>query len=145
MNEHYMKIGEAHVLHQDMSAHAAEYLLARDEEMSDEALRRFAADLMNTIAGSCFRSGAKVIGHIKAYIENEKGFLHASTVGSPDDVTVSGPGMLPFRRAVLVVNAVVYGMEQEAVQRATERAIGSVCDRYGFVKGPVLAAESKKT
>jgi hypothetical protein len=101
-----------------------------------EALRKFAAELMITVAQSCIDSGAKDIGHIKAFIEHDNGFLHANTVGDPADVTVEGRDGEPINHFKLVVNSVIYGLSKEAVKDTTERSLKNVLAKFGMKKKP---------
>lgn len=121
-------------LHEDIKAYAVSYFMSRKELITAEELRGFSAALMGSIAGSCKRHGAQVIGHIKAYIEHDKGFLHANTVGEPNDITVNGRDGGPVARFKLVVNSIIYGLEGEKVKTATEEAIGETASSFGLNK-----------
>ncbi len=110
-------------LHEDVRAYAASYSLSREKDIGDGELRKFAAELMTSISAACMKKGAKVIGHIKAYIEHDTGFLHANTVGESADVTVSGRGGDPVTRFTLVVNSIVYGLPDDLIRSATEEGI----------------------
>ena len=119
-------------LHEDIKVYAVVYYLSRGEKISGIELRKFAAELMNAISKSCIKFGAKVIGHIKAYIEHETGFLHANTIGEPADVTVNGRDGDPINRFKLVVNSIIYGLPEESIKEATEEAIKAVSSIFRF-------------
>ena len=121
-------------LHEDVKAYAATYYVRRDKQIDSSELRKFASGLMNSIAESCIRHGAKVIGHIKAYIEHETGFLHTNTVGDPADVTVEGRDGEPTNRFKLVVNSIIYGLTEESLKSATEEAITATASVFGLNK-----------
>lgn len=127
-----LKMININPLHEDIKAYAVTYFLSRDKEVSNAELRKFAAELMNSVSGSCIRHGAKVIGHIKAYIEHETGFLHANTVGESTDVTVNGRDGEPSKRFKLVVNSIIYGLTDESLKEATEKAIQTTSSVFGF-------------
>lgn len=95
-------------------------------------LRSFASSLMKAVASGCLALGAKDIGHVKAYIEHDNGFLMADTVGDPGDVTIEGrdgKAAMSFR---IVLNSVVLGLSREAVGRATDDALKHVADEFGL-------------
>lgn len=119
-------------LHEDVKAYAVSYSLSREKEMVSAELRRFAADLMKSISDACIKRGAKVIGHIKAYIEHASGFLHANTVGESADVTVNGRDGGPVNSFTLVVNSIVYGLPEESIKDATVRAIEETSSAFGL-------------
>lgn len=121
--------------HEEINSYGLSCSAAREKAINYEELRSFAAELMTTISRYLLESGAKDIGHIKAYIENDNGFIHADTLGDSADVTVKGRDGEPVRQFRLVVNSVVYGVAKEAVKEATERSVKSVFLKYRFEKG----------
>lgn len=129
-----LKMININPLHEDIKAYAVTYFLSRDKEVSNAELRKFASELMNSVSGSCIRHGAKVIGHIKAYIEHETGFLHTNTVGESADVTVNGRDGKPSKHFKLVVNSIIYGLTDESLKEATEKAIQTTSSAFGFNK-----------
>jgi hypothetical protein len=124
-------------LHEDIKAYAVSYSFTREREIGSDELRTFAAELMKSASAACIRRGAKVIGHIKAHIEHDSGFLHANTVGESSDVTVGGRDGDPVTRFTLVVNSVVYGLPEELIREATEEAIEGTSSKFAF-KGTVI-------
>ncbi len=127
-------------LHEDVKAYAVSYSLSREKEIESTELRKFAAELMKSISGACMKRGAKVIGHIKAYIEHDSGFLHANTVGESADVTVNGRDGEPISRFTLVVNSIVYGLPEETIKDATVSAIEETSSAFGLKKMMVSQA-----
>lgn len=121
-------------LHEEVKAYAVTYHMRRDNQIDSTELREFASELMSSIAVSCLRHGAKVIGHIKAYIEHGTGFLHCNTVGEPSDVTVNGRDGEPTNRFKLVVNSIIYGLSEESLKKGTEEAITATAGLFGFDK-----------
>jgi hypothetical protein len=122
--------------HEDINSYGVACSVSRKKAVDSEELRRFAAELMTAISQSCVKHGAKDIGHIKAYIEYDKGFLHADTLGDPADVTVEGRDGGPTRLFKLAVNSVIYGIAKEAVREATEESLESMLLKFGFVRKP---------
>lgn len=119
-------------LHEGIKAYATSYSMSREEEIGGEELRKFAAGLMKSISDACTSRGAKVIGHIKAYIEHDSGFLHANTVGESSDITVNGRDGGPVRSFTLVVNSIVYGLPEESIRDATVNAIEETSLAFAF-------------
>lgn len=118
-----LKLITPSTLHKDIRAYAVNCLMSREREIGGAELRNFASRLMESISGGCISRGAKVIGHIKAYIEHDSGFLHANTVGESGDVTVNGRDGEPVTGFKLVVNSIVYGLPEESLREATLEAI----------------------
>lgn len=119
-------------LHEDIKAYAVSYSLSREREVESAELREFAAELMRSVSEACISLGAKVIGHIKAYIEHGSGFLHANTVGESGDVTVNGRDGDPARSFTLVVNSIVYALTEASLRDATVRAIEETSSAFGL-------------
>jgi hypothetical protein len=122
--------------HEDINSYGLACSVSRERAVDPKELRRFAAELMTAISESCLKCGAKDIGHIKAYIEHDKGFLHADTLGDPSDVTVEGRDGDPASSFKLAVNSVIYGIAQETVREATEESLNNVLSKFGFVSKP---------
>ncbi len=123
-------------LHEGINSYGLGCLVTGKKAITAEALRKFAAELMITVAQSCTDSGAKDIGHIKAFIEHDNGFLHANTVGDPADVTVEGRDGQPIYSFQLVINSVIYGLGKEAVKDTTESSLKNVLAKFGMKKKP---------
>lgn len=125
-----------HPLHAGTSAYATTCFLSREKKMDGGELRAFAKSLMHSLSDSSISRGAKVIGHIKAYIEHQEGFLHAHTVGEPGDITVDGRDGGPIGRFKLVVNSIIFGLPEEAVKDAADEAIRETSAFFGLVREP---------
>jgi hypothetical protein len=129
-----------HPLHEGTGVYAMACFLSRERKMDGAELRKFAKGLMHSLVTASTKRGAKVIGHIKAYIEFEDGFLHANTVGESDDVTVDGRDGGPLHRFKLVVNSIIYGLSEEAVKNAAEEGIKEVSALFGLKREPAGSA-----
>jgi len=125
-----------HPLHEGTSAYAMACFLSRETKLDSSELRRFAERLMHSLSASSIKRGAKVIGHIKAYIEHQEGFLHAHTVGEQDDITVDGRDGNPVVRFKLVVNSIIFGLPEQTVKEAAEDAIRETAAMFGLVREP---------
>jgi hypothetical protein len=127
-------------LHEDIKAYAASYSLSREQEIGSAELRTFAGELMKSVSAACISRGAKVIGHIKAHIQHDSGFLHANTVGESSDVTVGGRDGDPVTRFTLVVNSVVYGLPEELVRKATEEGLEATSSKFSLKREVITHA-----
>jgi hypothetical protein len=125
-----------HPLHEGTGVYATACFLSREKKMDSAELRKFAGQLMDSLLAASMARGAKVIGHIKAYIEHENGFLHANTVGEPDDITVDGRDGGPANRFKLVVNSIIFGLSEEAVKNAAEEGIKEASIRFELKREP---------
>jgi hypothetical protein len=123
-------------VHDDINSHGMRCLVTAAKPVSAVALRRFAAELMTAIASACIAAGAKDVSHVKAFIEYETGFLHADTVGNPNDVKVEGRDGEQAERFSLVVNAVIYGLSADVVRNVTESATNKTVGMFDLVRTP---------
>jgi hypothetical protein len=124
--------GPRNPAHDEIHSYGVRCHLSREEAFGPEELRKFAAELMNDISVTCLEYGAKDIGHVKAYIEHETGFLYADTVGDPSDVAVEGRDGGSVKRFRMTVNSVIYGLSEEAVREATEASLRSLLSKFGL-------------
>jgi len=127
-------IEERNPLHEEIQSYALTATFSRERAIDPRELRKFAADLMVSVSAACFRYGAKDVGHIKAHLEHESGFLSADTLGDPDDVMVEGRDGDPLRSFRIIVNAVIFGLAGESIGRATEESLEAVSLKFGFEK-----------
>ena len=121
-------------LHEEIQSYSLTATLSRERAIDPPELRKFAADLMASVSAACFRYGAKDVGHIKAHIEHESGFLSADTLGDPADVMVEGRDGDPVRSFRIIVNSVIFGLAGERIGRATEESLEAVSLKFGLEK-----------
>jgi hypothetical protein len=125
-------------IHEGINAYSLSCLLIREDKITSAELRKFASKLMTSISETCFRYGAKDVGHIKAYMEFDAGFLHADTLGDPADVTIEGRYGDPVTSFRLVLNSVIYGLSVEDIKRATEAAFERDRKNFGLRREPAV-------
>ena len=126
-------VEERNPLHEEIQGYGFCCSLEREKAFEAAELRKFAADLMVSVSAACFSYGAKDVGHIKAFIEHDDGFLRASTLGDPADVTVEGRDGGPAPKFTVVLNAVIYGLSKMKVRSAAVEAFESLVSAYGLV------------
>ena len=130
----FVEFNSRNPVHDDINSHGMRCSVTSAQPVRPEELRRFAAELMTAIASACITAGAKDVSHVKAFIEHDTGFLHADTVGNPNDVKVEGRDGKPAESFRLVVNSVIYGLSANAVKEVTELAINKTVGMFGFVR-----------
>jgi len=130
----FVELSSRNPVHDDINSHGMRcYVTAAKPVYADE-LRRFAAELMKAIASACIAAGAKDVSHVKAFIEYDAGFLHADTVGDPNDVKVEGRDGKPTENFRLVVNSIIYGLSADAVKQVTESAVDNTIGMFDLVR-----------
>jgi hypothetical protein len=125
--------------HKDINSYSAEKSFLSPEGLEPSELRFLARDAVSLVASGCEAAGAKDVSHVKTFIEHSSGFLHADTVGGNSEITVSGRDGKKTKRFRLVMNAVIYGLSEEAIRMAAEQAIEAVQVQYGLI--PELASK----
>jgi len=121
-------------VHEEIQSYGVTRSFSGKRTITPDEFRKFAAELMASITESCLKKGAKEIGHIKAHLDYESGFLSADTLGSPEDVTVEGRDGDPAKELTVVINSVIYGLTKEAVRTATEESLEAVSAEFGMVE-----------
>lgn len=124
--------GMAHEAHEGINGYGASCEVVCPEAAAAEALFGFSRDLLLSISAMCEKMGAKDISHVKLGIHNDSGFVHASVVDKPENITVTGGMKSPAEKFSLTVNAVVFGISKEDVTRATEDSLSAVLESHGF-------------
>lgn len=132
-NDH---IQAKHPAHAGINSYGMSCSVSRKHAADAQELRRLAAKLMKAVSEACICRGAKDIGHIKAYLEHDEGFIHANTLGEPTDITVEGRDGGPASFIRLVINAVIFGIAKEAIREATEESLNAVLNEFGFERQP---------
>ncbi|RJQ42494.1 MAG: hypothetical protein C4538_13325 [Nitrospiraceae bacterium] len=128
-------------LHAEINAYSCAVILSSENLIHDADLRKYAAKLMTSISDECMKRGARDVGHIKAYIEYDTGFLFADTLGDPSDVTIEGRSGSPSYSFRIVINSVIYGLDEDGIKNATEGALQKVSESSGIIS----VHETKKT
>lgn len=123
-------------LHIEINAYSVASVMTSETLMHDAGLKKFAAKLMTAISEACKKYGARDVGHIKAYIEHETGFLFVDTLGDPSDVTIEGRSGAPTSSFRIVINSVIYGLDVDGIKKATDGALKSVSERFGIESTP---------
>jgi hypothetical protein len=123
-------------VHRDIKSYSVDRMLWATAVLDAEQLRRLAHDTVYAVTAECVAAGAKDVSHVKLFIEHSSGFLHANSVSGSPQITVAGrDGSTkgPFR---LVMNAVIFGLREEAIATSTEQALGKIEIQYGLKRTP---------
>ncbi len=123
---------EPHSAHDGINGYGTAVNVSAGGPASLDTIRNYARELMKAVAARCVDSGAKDIGHIKAYMEGGGLFVYASAVGDGPDITVNGKGEGPAQAVSLTLNAVVYGIGKDTLKRAADKALAQVTNDFGF-------------
>ena len=118
--------------HGDINSHSVDRVLVSPEGLGPTEIRCLARDVVRTVAAACDAAGAKDVSHVKAFIEHTSGFLHADTVSGNDEITVGGRDGGREKSFRLVLNAVIFGLSSEEIEKAAEQALESVEMQYGL-------------
>jgi len=130
----FVELSSRNPVHDDINSHGMHCYVTAAKPVNADELRRFAAELMKAIASACIVAGAKDVSHVKAFIEYDAGFLHADTVGDPNDVKVEGRDGKPTENFRLVVNSIIYGLSADAVKQVTESAVDNTIGMFDLVR-----------
>lgn len=120
--------------HADISCYAVDRVLISREGLDPQKLRNLARDTARAVAMQCEAAGAKDVSHVKLYLEHASGFIHASVVSDNPVVTVAGRDGKTENRFRMVLNAVIYGLAEQAIRTATEQALEAVQVQYGLTQ-----------
>src|SRR5512147_3208905 len=129
-----LKLQPENPAHEDIICYAVDRMLFSEEGLEPQELRSLARDVVRTVAAACEAAGAKDVSHVKLYLEHATGFIHANAVSGNPEITVAGRDGKRTNRFRLVMNAVVYGLAEEALRKATEQALEAVQVQYGVAQ-----------
>lgn len=122
--------------HADINSHTMDRAFIPPEGLDAAELRCLARDAVQAVAAACDAAGAKDVSHVKLYLEHSSGFLHANAVSGNPEITVAGRDGRTAKRFRMVLNAVIYGLSEQAIRTAAEQALEAVEIRYGLTREP---------
>jgi len=120
--------------HQDINSHSEERIFSTHQGIDSAELRSLARDTVHLVASGCETAGAKDVSHVKVFIEHSSGFLHADTVSGNGEITIGGRDGKDIKRFRLVMNAVIFGLSEQSIRTATERALDAVQAQYHLTR-----------
>ncbi|MEM1985092.1 MAG: hypothetical protein QXW76_07500 [Candidatus Korarchaeum sp.] len=97
-----------------------------------EKFNEIVHEMVKEIADECIRRGAKAIGHIKLYLKTESGYVRADTVGIKYGVNVESNIKKPEREALLMINSIVIGLNEEELSEVTIDTVRKVLQSNKF-------------
>jgi len=117
------------VLADDDQAHptacACKWHLTFDEAIPASELSSRTALLVSAFTGRLEEDGDRLIGHIKGLIDgDEKGHLLFSITSFEEGARFKGEMVGGITEAVLTINVIVYGIEEEIIRNRLEEAVG---------------------
>ena len=88
---------------------------------------------LKQIARESLDAGAKLIGHIKCFVETEHHCIFYGSIVSADDIPKwKGRGDVDSSKIVIKLNALVYGINSKEMELIVEKNISSLSERFGF-------------
>jgi len=88
---------------------------------------------LKQIARESLDAGAKLIGHIKCFVETEQHCIFYGSIVSADDIPKwKGRGDVDSSKIVIKLNALVYGINSKEMELIVEKNISSLSERFGF-------------
>lgn len=126
MSEQLNDTGQSNPAHERINNYALACLVKANVPLNSARLRDFAASLMQKLCSACIERGAKDVGHIKAYMQHDGGYLYADVVGEPSSVKVEGRDGGLVSRFSLTLNCVVFGLTPRELRETTEQALENV-------------------
>jgi len=128
----------------DFSAVAIVHEVASSEGVDGSDVKAATLSLMSALASESTRAGAYLIGNIKAAVSAEGGFLASSIVmdGAEPSLAGSIPGRP--RRIRFVINALLYGVPEQELERLALRLVAEHLTFDGADCRTVLAHEPER-
>jgi len=129
-----VKLEPENPVHRDIHSYSADRSFSFPEGIGPDELRSLIRDLVQCTAAACEAAGAKDVSHVKAFLEHASGFLHAHAVSGNREITVEGRDGASARQFRLVLNAVIFGLDEGAIKKAAEQALEAVEAQYGLIR-----------
>ena len=109
--------------HAHPTACACKWQLTFDDAIPANELNSRIALLLSELTGGLQEDGGRLIGHIKGLVEaEEKGHLLFSITSFEEAARFKGELVGGITDAVLTINVIVYGVEEEIVETMLEAA-----------------------
>jgi hypothetical protein len=109
--------------HAPPTACACRWCLSFDDAIPPSDLHSRTALLLSELTGGLEKHGGRLIGHIKGLIDaDEKGHLLFSITSFEEGARFKGEMVGGITEAVLTINVIVYGIEEEIVEKMLEEA-----------------------
>ncbi|MBW1685400.1 MAG: hypothetical protein JRS35_10100 [Deltaproteobacteria bacterium] len=105
------------------TACACKWHLTFDDAIPAIDLNSRTARLLSELSCGLEQSGGRLIGHVKGMIDaDEKGHLLFSITSFEEGARFKGEMVGRITEAVLTINVIVYGVEEETVEKVLEEA-----------------------
>ena len=109
--------------HAHPTACACKWQLTFDDAIPANELKSRVALLLSELTSGLQEDGGRLIGHIKGLVEaEEKGHLLFSITSFEEAARFKGELVGEITEAVLTINVIVYGVEEEIVETMLEEA-----------------------
>jgi hypothetical protein len=109
--------------HAHPTACACKWRLTFDDAIPAIDLNSRTALLLSELCGGLGQNGGSLVGHIKGMIDaDEKGRLLFSITSFEEGARFKGEMVGRITEAILTINVIVYGIEEEFVEKVLEEA-----------------------
>jgi hypothetical protein len=116
----------------DFTGYSTGLIFTSVHTLSDEEVRNSVTLFMAGLAQDCRRSGARVIGHIKAWVVTDGGStLFASVVGNRPEPNIRQEGDLASKEWRMILNVMIYGLAEERVAELVRKHIALLVNATG--------------
>jgi hypothetical protein len=122
---------ELHRAADELGKYAAKMHVHDPQSFTPDKAKRFMDNLLNAVAKECFKDGADLIGHIKAFVTAPTGTLMGSLVDQKVGVQLTSTlENGKFEEAEVTLHVIVHGIWDDKVRDATRRAIKKVIKEH---------------
>jgi len=124
---------EMHRAADELGKFAAKLHVVDPKGFTEDRAKKLMDSLLTTVTIECFKDGADLIGHVKAFLRSPKGTLMASLVDRSVGVQLtSGLEKEKFAEAEITLHVIVHGIWDDKVRDASRRGIDKVIKQYGL-------------
>lgn len=115
---------ELHRAADELGKFAARLKIHKSKGITPAYAKEFMDSLLTNVTKECFKDGADLIGHVKAFMLTETGTLMASLVDLKVGVQLtSGLDDKAFKEAEVTLHVIVHGIWDDKVKEASRRGI----------------------
>ena len=116
----------------DVRGYGVKLKISADRDVEPNEVMEAVGEVMSGIAVDCMERGAVTIGHVKSYLKAQSGFVKSDTIGPKYGVNVQGELKGPVRSASFVLNAIIVGLNREAIREISLRSAQEILAKHGF-------------
>lgn len=124
---------ELHRAADELGKYAAKLDVHDPRKFTPHSAGKFMEALLVTVTEECFKDGADLIGHVKAFLNAPTGTLMASLVDLRTGVQLTSTlEEGEFEEAVVTLHVIVHGIWDDKVKDASRRGVQKVVRQLGL-------------